>query len=140
MAGRRACPEWYPADRDRCRVAERRGALFQRGEAARTHQTFRNLSVKIVALGGSLRTNSFSAAALRAGLTVAARLAATTEMLDLRLLDLPLYVPDMPDERATRCVTRSVEELLKFRPAKIDLSDRPISRSRPRSARPYRAK
>ncbi|NYH16785.1 NADPH-dependent FMN reductase [Paraburkholderia bryophila] len=52
--------------------------------------------MKVVALGGSLRINSFSAAALRAGLAVAAQRGATTEMLDLRLLDLPLYAPDTP--------------------------------------------
>jgi FMN reductase len=52
--------------------------------------------MKLVAMGGSLRANSYSAAALRAGTGIASSLGAATDMLDLRLLDLPMYIPDLP--------------------------------------------
>lgn len=68
--------------------------------------------MKIVALGGSLRINSFSAAALRASLAVAAQLGATTEMLDLRLLDLPLYVPDLPVNSLNSAAQNAVGKLI----------------------------
>jgi FMN reductase len=68
--------------------------------------------VKIVALGGSLRINSFSAAALRAGLAVAAQLGATTEMLDLRFLNLPLYVPDLPVDSLKSAAQDAVGKLI----------------------------
>ncbi|HYD82253.1 MAG TPA: NAD(P)H-dependent oxidoreductase [Paucimonas sp.] len=48
----------------------------------------------IVGLGGSLRAGSYSHAALRTGLEIAERMGARIEMLDLRELDLPMYVPD----------------------------------------------
>ncbi len=49
---------------------------------------------KMVGLGGSLRERSYSAAALRAGLAVAAERGFCIEALDLRALALPMYVPD----------------------------------------------
>ena len=48
----------------------------------------------IVGLGGSLARNSRSLAALRVALEGAAEAGATTTLLDLRELDLPLYNPD----------------------------------------------
>lgn len=54
--------------------------------------------MKLVALGGSLREQSLSAAALRAGVEIAASLGANTQLLDLRLLGLPTYLPDAPVE------------------------------------------
>ncbi|MGH9165741.1 MAG: NADPH-dependent FMN reductase [Acidimicrobiales bacterium] len=47
--------------------------------------------LRIVGLGGSLRPGSSSLHALRASLAAASAAGATTELLDLRLLDLPLY-------------------------------------------------
>jgi len=47
----------------------------------------------LVGLGGSLREQSRSAAALREALRIAAVEGAETEMLDLRQLDLPMYSP-----------------------------------------------
>lgn len=54
--------------------------------------------MNFVALGGSLRERSLSAAALRASVDIAASLGATTQMLDLRLIGLPMYIPDLPIE------------------------------------------
>jgi FMN reductase len=48
----------------------------------------------IVGLGGTLREKSYSRAAVREALRIAAEHGAPTEMLDLRELDLPMYVPD----------------------------------------------
>lgn len=48
----------------------------------------------MVGLGGSLRERSYSGAALRAGMAMAAELGFATETLDLRLLELPMYVPE----------------------------------------------
>jgi FMN reductase len=52
--------------------------------------------MNLVALGGSLREHSLSAAALRASVEIGASLGAHTQLLDLRLLDLPAYIPDVP--------------------------------------------
>lgn len=52
--------------------------------------------MKIVGLGGSLRAESRSAAALRTALSIAEHAGAETELLDLRALNLPLYIPDVP--------------------------------------------
>lgn len=48
----------------------------------------------IVGLGGTLREKSYSRAAVREALRIAAEHGAPTEMLDLREMDLPMYVPD----------------------------------------------
>jgi FMN reductase len=48
---------------------------------------------KVVGLGGSLRENSTSLAALKTALAGAAAGGATIELLDVRALDLPTYVP-----------------------------------------------
>lgn len=56
------------------------------------------MALKIVGLGGSLRAASRSRAALEVALTGAAEAGATTELLDLRRLELPMYSPDLePD-------------------------------------------
>jgi FMN reductase len=52
--------------------------------------------MNLVALGGSLREQSLSAAALRASVEIAASLGVHTQLLDLRLLGLPTYLPDVP--------------------------------------------
>jgi FMN reductase len=49
--------------------------------------------LKVVGLGGSLAAPSRSLAALRAALAGASIAGAETELLDLRELQLPLYVP-----------------------------------------------
>ncbi|KUG09025.1 NADPH-dependent FMN reductase [Solirubrum puertoriconensis] len=51
--------------------------------------------LKLVGLSGSLRPGSHSTAALRAGLRIAAESGAATELLDLRELNLPVYLPDL---------------------------------------------
>jgi FMN reductase len=48
----------------------------------------------MVGLGGTLRERSLSRAALHAALNIASRHGVQTEMLDLRELNLPMYVPD----------------------------------------------
>ncbi len=50
----------------------------------------------IVGLGGSLRTRSYSRMALQAALTLAAERGAEVALLDLNVLDLPMFRPDMP--------------------------------------------
>lgn len=52
----------------------------------------------IVGLGGSLREQSYSRAALQAALAVAAQQGAATDLLDIRTLALPVFVPDQPLE------------------------------------------
>lgn len=52
--------------------------------------------MNFVALGGSLREQSLSAAALRTSAGIADALGSTTTILDLRLLGLPMYIPDLP--------------------------------------------
>lgn len=50
---------------------------------------------KVVGLGGSLAENSSSLGALRVALRGAAESGAETELLDVRELDLPMYVPGL---------------------------------------------
>lgn len=54
--------------------------------------------MNLVALGGSLRERSLTAAALRAAVDIAASRGASTQLLDLRLLRLPMFIPDLPIE------------------------------------------
>jgi FMN reductase len=49
---------------------------------------------RLVGLGGTLRANSRTRSTLRAALTIAQAQGAQTELLDLRELALPMYVPD----------------------------------------------
>jgi FMN reductase len=53
--------------------------------------------MKVVGLGGSLASPSSSLAALRIALEGATELDAETELLDIRELNLPMYVPEMTD-------------------------------------------
>jgi FMN reductase len=50
--------------------------------------------LRVVGLGGSLRTGSTSLGALQASLDGAAATGAVTELISLRDLDLPLYTPE----------------------------------------------
>lgn len=67
----------------------------------------RSDQLKIVGLGGSLRPNSASRKALELALHGAAEAGADTELLDLRILDLPMYDPSSED--VPESVTRLVE-------------------------------
>jgi FMN reductase len=73
-----------------------RGKPIQEMEAMvqRNEQTGRAAKpIKVVGLGGSLATPSTSLAALKVALSGAADAAAETQLLDIRALDLPLYIP-----------------------------------------------
>lgn len=59
-----------------------------------THPPTLQAQGKLVGLGGSLREASRSAAALRAGMAMAAELGLACETLDVRELQLPMYRPD----------------------------------------------
>ena len=52
----------------------------------------------LVGLGGSMRDKSYSRAALREALKIAEASGAQIEMLDLRELNLPMYVPNLAIE------------------------------------------
>ena len=52
----------------------------------------------VVGIGGTLREGSTSLLALKKALRAAEEAGATTELLDLRELDLPLYAPGKPLE------------------------------------------
>src|SRR4051812_44315667 len=79
-------------------------------------------SKKIIGLGGSLRARSYSSAALRAGMDIAKGMGASTELLDLRLLDLPMYVPDLPIEEYPASSREAVRKLVaSFRSADLML-------------------
>ena len=62
--------------------------------------------MKIVGLGGSLASRSNSRSALEAALAGAASSGAEIQLLDIRLLDLPMYNPDHdePTEAATTLI------------------------------------
>jgi FMN reductase len=64
------------------------------------------MAVRIVGLGGSLARRSTSLAALKVAIEAAAQAGATTELFDVRELDLPMYVPDsepVPDAARALC-------------------------------------
>jgi len=63
--------------------------------------------LSIVGLGGSLRPNSTSRGALELALQGAEEAGAETELLDLRVLNLPMYDPTLED--VPESVTRLVE-------------------------------
>ncbi|HEX8651748.1 MAG TPA: NAD(P)H-dependent oxidoreductase [Pyrinomonadaceae bacterium] len=54
-------------------------------------------SIKVLGLGGSLADASSSLAALKIALDGAAEAGAETQLLDIRRLDLPMYVPGMSE-------------------------------------------
>ncbi len=53
-----------------------------------------NSSLRVVGIGGTLRENSNSLRALQFALESARAAGATTQLVDLRRLDLPMYQPD----------------------------------------------
>lgn len=59
--------------------------------------------VKIVGLGGSLAEHSNSLAAIRIALEGAAEHGAETHLLDIRELDLPLYIPRLEENPGEVC-------------------------------------
>ncbi|RYG26061.1 hypothetical protein EON82_04725 [bacterium] len=66
--------------------------------------------IKIVGLGGSLAPGSSSLAALKAALLAAEEAGATTELLDLAELDLPMYRPgsSSPNDAVRRLVDKPI--------------------------------
>jgi FMN reductase len=65
--------------------------------------------VKIVGLGGSLASTSRSRAALATALAGASDAGAETELLDIRVLDLPLYDPDVEPNASTIAMVTALE-------------------------------
>jgi FMN reductase len=64
------------------------------------------MAVRIVGLGGSLARRSTSLAALKVAIEGAAGAGATTELFDVRELNLPMYVPEsepVPDAARALC-------------------------------------
>lgn len=52
-------------------------------------------AVKVVGMGGSMKPGSTSIRTLEVALSAAAAAGAETQLLDIRLLDLPIYAPDL---------------------------------------------
>jgi hypothetical protein len=82
--------------------------------SASTHPRYRSrnregvsMTLKIVGLGGSLAGNSKSRAALQTALGGAASVGATTQLLDIRQLGLPMYNPD--DHEPTETAATLIE-------------------------------
>lgn len=65
---------------------------------------------QIVAVPGSLRSESYTRTALRYALDSAERAGAETELLDLREYDLPLYNPDLDSPGDSELVKRRIRE------------------------------
>jgi FMN reductase len=65
----------------------------------------------VVGIGGTLREGSTSLLALKKALRAAEEAGATTELLDLRELDLPLYEPGKPLEGCEENVKEVVEAM-----------------------------
>jgi NADPH-dependent FMN reductase len=64
------------------------------------------MTIKIVALGGSLSQQSTSLAALRVALEGASQMGAEVELFDVRELALPMYAPNaasVPDAARALC-------------------------------------
>jgi len=66
--------------------------------------------IKIVGLGGSMSSTSSSLAALRLALDSAAAAGAETQLLDVRALDLPLFVPGASGPESVRLLCRASQE------------------------------
>ncbi|SNZ04146.1 NAD(P)H-dependent FMN reductase [Natronoarchaeum philippinense] len=64
----------------------------------------------VVAICGSLREESYTRTALGVALDAAGRAGATTELLDLRALDLPVFDADAQDAGDAPELTRAVRE------------------------------
>lgn len=67
-----------------------------------------NKEIKVIGLGGSLSVSSSSLAALRIALEGAAEGGATTELFDLRELELPMYAPDADAPESVRKLCEAV--------------------------------
>lgn len=67
--------------------------------------------LRVVGIGGTLRKGSTSLLALEEALRAAEEAGATTELLDLRELDLPLYEPGKPIEGYGENVKKLVEAM-----------------------------
>ena len=65
----------------------------------------------VVGIGGTLRDGSTGLRALEEALTAAEEAGATTELLDLRELDLPMYEPGKPLEKYGANVKKLVEAM-----------------------------
>lgn len=65
----------------------------------------------VVGIGGTLRDGSTGLRALQEALVAAEEAGATTELLDLRELDLPMYEPGKPLEEYGESVERLVEAM-----------------------------
>ena len=65
--------------------------------------------MRIVGLGGSLSSTSRSRTALVAALAGAQDAGAETELLDLRMLGLPLFNPDAEPDATTRAMVETLE-------------------------------
>ena len=72
---------------------------------------FREESLRVVGVGGTLREGSASLGALRRALAAAGEAGAETDLLDLRELDLPMYEPGKALEEYGPGVGRLVEGL-----------------------------
>lgn len=66
------------------------------------------MTVRIVGLGGSLSPHSTSLAALRVAIEGAAEAGASTEIFDVRTLDLPMYAPGLQPPPAAKSLSDSV--------------------------------
>ncbi len=68
-----------------------------------------NERLRVVGIGGTLRSGSTSLGALRRSLTAAKEAGAETELLDLRELNLPMYEPGKPLEEYEPEIGRFIE-------------------------------
>jgi len=68
-----------------------------------------NEQVRILGIGGTLAEKSTSLASLKKALSAAEKAGAVVELLDLRELDLPMFVPGKPLEAYGENVKRLVE-------------------------------
>jgi FMN reductase len=66
------------------------------------------MTIRIVGLGGSLKTDSTSLAALKVALEGASEAGAETELLSVRELDLPLFSPEVAPTRDARRLADAV--------------------------------
>ena len=67
--------------------------------------------LRVVGIGGTLREGSTGLSALKEALRAAEEAGATTELLDLRELDLPMYEPGKPLEEYGENVEKLVEAM-----------------------------
>lgn len=71
----------------------------------------KNGRLKVVGVGGTLREGSTSLGALRRALRASEDAGAYAELLDLRALDLPMYVPSKPLQEYGENVARFLEAI-----------------------------